>query len=240
MLHIVAGTREGSLESFSRDTLLGQSLRKYSSSGTVAVARTYRELIRGYVYLNPTGLPNVFNEALSAADEADSIIFTHDDVRIDDWHLLERLSDAFQRFDVVGVAGNRRRLPRQRSWAFTDTEPEQATTWDTQENLSGAVGGFPKGGFETISYFGESPSEVKLLDGLFLAAKVKTLRQADVQFDSRFHFHFYDLDFCRTCEARGLRLGTWPIAVSHGSRGALRSPDWKVAYNEYLTKWNEH
>jgi len=239
MLHIVAGTRERTLDSFANRTLLGHSLRKFDLGGTITKQRAYQNHIQGYIQLNAKSLPTVFNGALAKSDEADSIVFTHDDVQIDDWYLLERLKDAFQHFDVVGVAGNRRRLPRQTSWYLIETKPNRTTIWDDPVNLSGAVGGFPDGDIEAISYYGEAPCPVKLLDGVFLAAKVKTLRQANVQFDSRFHFHFYDLDFCRTCEASGLRLGTWPIAVSHKSRGPINTPEWTAARQEYLVKWRE-
>ena len=91
----------------------------------------------------------------------------------------------------------------------------------------------------SVDYFGPARQPVKLLDGVFLAAKAGTLRQAGVKFDIRFPFHFYDVDFCRTCEQAGLRLGTWPIAISHGSFGDFGTDDWKQAYATYLEKWGE-
>ena len=75
------------------------------------------------------------------------------------------------------------------------------------------------------------------MDGLLLAARRDTLVARDVRFDERFLFHFYDLDFCRTARARGLKLGTWPLAVTHQSGGAFGSPGWKSAYQTYLAKW---
>jgi hypothetical protein len=60
-----------------------------------------------------------------------------------------------------------------------------------------------------------------------------------VCFDPRFKFHFYDLDFCRSCEQAGLRMGTWPIALMHGSAGSFATPAWQCAYELYLAKWKE-
>jgi GT2 family glycosyltransferase len=148
--------------------------------------------------------------------------------------LPERLAEALKCFDVVGVAGNRRRFPRQSSWIFIDAR----LTWDTPENLSGSVA-HVKGPLVAVSYYGESPAAVRLLDGVFLAARVERLRRAGVRFDPRFRFHFYDLDFSRSCEQAGLTLGTWPIAITHASVGQFDSPEWTEAYAEYLAKWKE-
>jgi hypothetical protein len=60
-----------------------------------------------------------------------------------------------------------------------------------------------------------------------------------VRFDPRFTFHFYDMDFCRSCERAGLSMGTWPIAITHRSTGAFGSPAWQAGYAEYLAKWRE-
>src|SRR5947209_5222800 len=123
MLRIVAATRHDLL-GFPRDTFLGSALNRMS-------ART--ELLADVAYSNSAGLPEVYNAALSRAEDSDLIVFTHDDVWLDDWYLPERLREALAQFAVVGVAGNRRRVPRQPAWAFVD----ETFTWDVPENLSG-------------------------------------------------------------------------------------------------------
>lgn len=226
MLRIVAATRydQGNFECH---TLLGRTMAKLSCRTDVWAIVAFG---------NSSGLPDVFNSALANATDSDVIVFTHDDVRIDDWFLPERLHEALARFAVVGVAGNRRRVPRQPSWAFVDPR----FTWDAPENLSGAVAHPSRDGLsEQITWYGQSPSPVELLDGVFLAAKVRTLREAGVTFDRRFPFDFYDLDFCRTCRCAGLELGTWPIAITHVSGGHFGAPEWSLAYAEYLRKWIE-
>lgn len=105
-------------------------------------------------------------------------------------------------------------------------------------NLSGSVGHVANLR-DYVSAFGPVPAEVKLLDGVFLAARAGTLREAGVEFDPRFPFHFYDLDFCRSCEKAGLRMGTWPIAVTHDSKGSYNTPEWEKGYEDYLAKWGE-
>ena len=56
---------------------------------------------------------------------------------------------------------------------------------------------------------------------------------------SSFDFHFYDLDFCRQAELKGLKMGTWSISVIHESRGNLGPQGWWKAYKKYFEKWGE-
>jgi GT2 family glycosyltransferase len=183
---------------------------------------------------NRRGLPDIFNERIRAASEHDILAFVHDDIWIDDFFVGDQLVQALGEFHVVGVAGNRRRLPRQPGWLFAQHVPE--FVWDARENLSGAIAHGPEA-FGTVNRFGESPAECELLDGVFIAARRSALVEHGVEFDPRFRFHFYDLDFCRTARTRGLRVGTWPIALTHQSMGAGGSPDWRSTYDAYMEKW---
>lgn len=58
-----------------------------------------------------------------------------------------------------------------------------------------------------------------------------------MRFDERFMFDFYDLDFCRSVERAGLRMGTWPIAITHTSVGQSGSPAWRGSLQTYREKW---
>jgi GT2 family glycosyltransferase len=78
---------------------------------------------------------------------------------------------------------------------------------------------------------------VQLLDGVLLAARASALLDAGVCFDQRFDFHHYDLDFSRQANAAGLRVGTWPIAVTHASGGAFGSAAWNRSLALYREKW---
>jgi GT2 family glycosyltransferase len=60
-----------------------------------------------------------------------------------------------------------------------------------------------------------------------------------LRFDTQFEFHCYDLDFCRQASQRGLRIGTWPIAVTHNSGGNFKSESFKRAARQYLAKWGD-
>jgi GT2 family glycosyltransferase len=185
---------------------------------------------------NEQGLPAVYNTAIAESVRDDIILlFAHDDIHLCDFHWAERLREALSAFDVVGLAGNRRRLPRQPGWRFID----EKLTSDSRDNLSGKVAhgsGYPAA---SISAWSPSGQDVKLLDGLFLAARSATLQSKELRFDERFQFHFYDLDFCRQAEQAGLRMGTWPISVIHESVGAFTGDGWQRGYERYLEKWRE-
>ena len=185
---------------------------------------------------NTRGLPSVYNQVIQeCASDPATLVFAHDDVHLLDYFWYQRVQDGLAHFDIIGLAGNRRRVPQQPSWAFINTQ----FTWDTRDHLSGVVGhgkGFPP---SNLSYFGPPRQKVKLLDGLFLAARSSTLLQHNLLFDEDFLFHFYDLDFCRQAEEKSLSCGTWDLSVIHESGGNFGSVAWRTAYERYLSKWKE-
>jgi GT2 family glycosyltransferase len=224
MFRFVCATRESAAD-FPTKTALGRSLSPYLLSPSVEL-----KLFAG----NRQGLPRLYNEAIrEAASRPAILIFVHDDVHLVDCFWAVHVVSGLRSFDVIGIAGNRHRAARQPSWYHAD----EHFTPDARENLSGIVAhgsGFPPG---NVSYYGPPGQQVKLLDGLFLAARSQTLLAKQIEFDERFDFHFYDMDFCRQAEACNLRLGTWTISVIHESGGNFDSPSWRAAYARYLEKW---
>lgn len=216
----VCATREPQ-DRFFTHTALGRSLKLYNYG--FAELRLFPA--------NSAGLPTVYNQALLEAEKEPAIlIFVHDDVHICDFFWPTHLLAGLASFDIVGLAGNRRRQPGQATWHL------DLTGAFDRGNLSGMVGhgtGFPP---EKLTFYGLPCQEVKLLDGLFLCARSQTLLSKQVRFDERFDFHFYDLDFCREAEQKGLRMGTWSIAVMHESQG-VPGPTWRAAYDRYIDKW---
>jgi GT2 family glycosyltransferase len=107
--------------------------------------------------------------------------------------------------------------------------------WD-HPFLSGQVlhGAGPSG---ARTVYGVCPAPCESLDGLFLAMDLQEVRRVGAQFDERFDFHFYDLDFCRTCRSLGLQLGTWPIVLTHQSAGNFGGENWKSMSHRYFSKW---
>ena len=204
-----------------------------------ALGRTLAQTYPNYptkskIYFNNSRpLPICYNDAIAgAADPQEALVFVHDDVFIVDFFWIDKLIWGFQNFDILGLAGNARRVPRQPSWAFIDDK----LTWDNPENLGGVVGDgqqFPC----QVSICGQPGKPCKLLDGVLLATKKVTIDASALRFDERFDFHFYDLDFCRQAEAKNLRMGTIPLGIVHQSGGNIGSPNWKKNYDKYLLKW---
>jgi hypothetical protein len=190
---------------------------------------------------NREGLARVYNIAIDECrNEPAILVFVHDDVYLSDASWAERLREGLQRFDVLGVVGNRRRLARQPSWFFSAFDRErEVLTKDDRENFSGTVNYGRGSQPEQVNAYGPAGQEVKLLDGLFLAARSVTLHERSLRFDERFTFHFYDLDFCRQAERAGLTLGTWPISVIHGSAGSFGGDGWRRGYDRYIEKWGD-
>ena len=221
-VRVVCATRE-TAEGFAARSALGRSLGLYASLFEL-------RLFPG----NSAGLPLAYNTAIreSAADPA-ILVFVHDDVHLLDFYWPTRLFNGLAKFDIIGLAGNRRRVERQPAWRFLDDQ----FTRDARDNLSGVIAHGKAWPADYISAYGPPGHEVKLLDGVMLAARSDTLISRNVWFDEAFDFHFYDLDFCRTAEQRGLRMGTWGISVMHESDGAFGTPEWREGYTRYLSKW---
>jgi len=181
---------------------------------------------------NTVGLPTLYNQVLDSTEGPDIQVFVHDDVWIDDSFVADRLVEGLAAFDIIGVAGNRRRLPGQVNWGL-----DPATGLLDRPHVSGRLThGRPLG---RVDILGPAPAPCVVLDGVFIALRRSLMRREGLRFDPRFSFHFYDLDFCRTATNHGLRLSTWPIVITHASVGNYTSPAWHAAKDLYLAKWGD-
>lgn len=223
-LAVVSATRAAPGK-FWQESALGLSLRRLG---------TYIDIVPKIAFENQRGLPEIYNDAIASDDAADIVLFVHDDVWIEDYFLVDRLLAGLAQYDILGVAGNRKRHAGQPGWAFTD----DSFAMDSADHLSGLIAHGPRP-FGAITTFGASAAECELLDGVFLAAWKRTLQSRKVLFDPRFDFHFYDLDFCRSARLAGLKLGTWPICITHQSEGSYHTAKWQQARRLYQDKWHE-
>lgn len=223
-VRVVSATRMDE-KTFWKSSALGLSLTswKFDPRLTLDIA-----------FENRRGLPAVYNAALAGADKADAVLFVHDDVWLDDPQWVDKVLVALRRYDVVGLAGNRRRVRDQVAWLYL--RMEDGKFWLDGENLSGAVAHGRNPGGE-VSIFGPTPMACELLDGVFIAMRNDVAARSRVRFDERFDFHFYDLDLCRTARRAGLSIGTWPIAITHQSTGAFISTGWQDGLARYRRKW---
>jgi lipopolysaccharide biosynthesis glycosyltransferase len=231
-LLIVTATRE-SAERFFTHTALGQSITQLRERGIQVKVHAAAN--------NAKPIGTVYNAAILERWANHIIVFVHDDVRFDDIYLAHRLHEALQHYDIVGVAGNRRRYFGQPAWH----RPRFLKHDGPKDDLLGSVFHdtldmpHARRKMNELSRFGDSPGSAQLLDGVFIAVRGKTLLKKEVRFDASLGFHFYDLDFCRTATQAGLHLGVWPIALTHKSVGGYESRGWRAAYQKYLGKWGE-
>ncbi|MDG5497120.1 hypothetical protein [Niveispirillum sp. BGYR6] len=217
---------------FETESLLGRSLSEW---------RRFYPVEMSLFSENKTALPILYNESiervLAEGDDDLILAFVHDDVSLLDFFWPDTLAHWTNIFDIVGLAGNIRRTPFQPTWSHIRRETDLAV--DDKANLCGAVGWGSTFPDDQICYYGKPGQECKLMDGLFLAARVGVFRRSGLRFDPRFPFHFYDLDFCRQAEQLGLRMGVAPISAMHVSGGSYENQAWLKGYSDYLAKWGE-
>jgi protein O-GlcNAc transferase len=218
-------------ELFSEATYLGRSLKRIPEallpSISLACSNTGAQV---------RGLSEIFNMVIDQATPDTNVLFVHDDVYLNDWFFARRVLEALEHFDVVGLAGSVNPDLSQPAWGVCFDDKLNPLGWQPGTERSGIVNHFDYA-CPNLSVYGPSPSECALLDGMFLAVKMSAVKERGVRFDPRFRFHCYDLDFCRTAREKGLRLGTWPVAVTHDSSGGFASAEFKQAARVYLDKW---
>jgi hypothetical protein len=158
-VRVVCATRE-TADDFAAKTALGRSLTLYNP---LFELRLFAR--------NSSGLPRLYNAAIrEAVSDPAILVFIHDDVHLLDFYWPARIAQGLARFDILGLAGNRRRVAGQPAWRFLDDK----FTRDQRENLSGVVAHGKSWPADYISAYGDPGYEVKLLDGLMLAARSDT------------------------------------------------------------------
>lgn len=190
--------------------------------------------IEGYIKTNnTTGLPTLYNKELERSDNKDKIlVFAHDDLFIQDGFLHEKLNEAMEQFDIIGLAGIKAPI-----------EIKSPAAWHLMgkpEQYSGAVAHYKPNDAvnQWMTSFGPTPERVILIDGVFIAVNVEKVLNAGVRFDEDFAFHHYDLPFCLAANQKKLKIGTWPIYTTHRGLGtSMLTPEWKESEKEFLEKY---
>jgi len=181
---------------------------------------------------NRRGLPDVYNSYIhhDFSQAYDIIVFIHDDVSIEDSMFRYKLYQATKTHNVIGVAGTSE-INISRPGLWHKMSPNE-------KNWSGAVAHPYQGGIR-MTHFGTSPKDCIVLDGLFIAARLKDLLDSDLRFDTQFHYHHYDLDFCIQAHQKGFLLSTWPIWLVHQSWGlaSINNPAFKHSEDRFISKY---
>lgn len=171
------------------------------------------------VYENKEGLPKVYNSFINQQNIDNKLIFIHDDVLIEDLFFFEKLTLAFENYDIVGLAGSK-----------SCNLKADMTAWhlmsNSREDFVGEVS-HSKDKKVWTTVFGPTESRALILDGLFLAVNVKKLLETNTKFDENFNFHHYDISFCLNANKNKLKMGVYPIKVTHFGMGdSMLSDDW--------------
>ena len=178
---------------------------------------------------------SAFSEAYTKINpsEEDVIILCHDDIQIltdlSEFELgLKELENP--KIGFIGVAGTTL-LDRDSVW------------WNHDRWKKGLHRGLVFHGESTktadITYYGK-PGEVVVMDGLFLAAKARTLKPlltSDPGYEGK--WDFYDLHYTSEAYKSGLTNLVVPIIVMHNSRGELAGrTSWDKNRLEFIRRNN--
>ena len=225
---VLACATKGSARLFPRATLLGRSLEAFPKA-----LRPRLFLLADNRGERTQGLACFYNRVIAemAADEI--VVFIHDDVYLHDWNLALHLERALEICDVVGVVGSANVPYGQPGWWHGLDENGKPLRNDAVIR-SGSINHFDPSHVRP-DWYGPVPMACDLLDGVFLAARIQRLREQTVLFDPQFAFHCYDTDFCYSARACGLRVGTWPLPLTHGSPGSL-DEEWITAARRLRAK----
>mgnify|MGYP001030645767 FL=1 len=181
---------------------------------------------------NKENIGKHYNRILDMAvkEKYDAVVLMHDDIQMDDYGWPNKLEEAFKEYDIVGLAGAKQ------------MEVKQPALWhlmSKQEDWSGAVAHPANDKQIFMTNFGPTPQRCLILDGLFLAVKVSSLKP-EVRFDEDIPAiaHHYDLDFCLQANKHKLKLTTWPIWVIHKSPGLDKvDPSFNNSEKYFIDKW---
>ena len=164
---------------------------------------------------NKTGLPKAYNRQITEENlqKHDIILFAHDDVFIDDLKLKGKLYTAIKHmgYDIVGLAGARK---------IKIKEPYLWHLMSDSKDWSGAVSHPVEASKKlAVTCFGSWPSRCLVLDGLFLAVNLKRALETGWKFNENYMYHHYDMSSCLDANNKALKMGTYPIHVTHSSPG---------------------
>lgn len=177
------------------------------------------------VYDNKEGLPKIYNSFINETNRDKYLIFVHDDVLIEDLFFEEKINLAFEKYDIVGLAGTKK----------CNLESE-ISAWHLMSDKNDWVGevAHSKNKQYWTTVFGPSDSRALLLDGLFIAVNTQKLLDSKTFFDENFIFHHYDISFCLKANKNKLKMGVYPIKVTHFGMGdSMLSEEWRASANTF-------
>lgn len=186
------------------------------------------------VWENTEGLSAVYNRKIleHANSGVEFLVFVHDDVYIDDLKIHDKLRQAYQSFgfQIIGAAG---------AAAINIAYPTLWHVMAEREHQRGFVHHSAGGAQTTVTNFGPTPSEVLVMDGLFMAIHLPSIVASGWKFNEKYRFHHYDISSCIDAFKMGIKMGVFPIHLIHLSRGLASMADekWLASNNLFLADY---
>ena len=162
---------------------------------------------------NKEPLPKIYNQYLNkdTLKNHDIVVFAHDDLYIDDLKLKGKLDLAANGLDIIGLAGCLNpKIQKPALWHLMSDQK------DWRGHVAHTV---DERGVMQMTVFGPTPSRVAIIDGLFIAVKLKNVLDVGWKFNENFSFHHYDISSCIDANKLKLKVGVVPINVVHDSPG---------------------
>lgn len=201
------------------ETLISESLAKLVTYGIVK----HENIL--FIKNNDSKLAIVYNQVLDdERTKGKIVVFTHDDVRIDDMFIKEKLNESVSNGVVVtALAGSCNLRPDVLNWLRMRNLPPM---WHIIcKDNSGEVAHFKNNnqtGYDAMCFTSRYGNfgPVEFFDGVFMAMDRDALPD-DVRFDPDCNskFHYYDLNFSLNCLIKNVRCETKPIKITHVSHG---------------------
>jgi hypothetical protein len=174
---------------------------------------------------NQRGLPQCYNEILKDPKNLDKmVLFVHDDVVLEDLFLYEKLMSS--PYSITGLAGTKgfNKKADKMAWHLSST---------AKEDFVGEVAHIKDNQIWTTC-FGKTQSRTLIIDGLFMACKVKELVEKELYFNELFSFHHYDMSFCLNANEKKVTSGVLPIRVIHYGLGdSMLTPEWEESNKKF-------
>jgi hypothetical protein len=180
-------------------------------------------------YENKIGLPKLYNSFITEEFKNNYLLFIHDDVLIEDLFFDEKISLAFDKYDIVGLAGSKK-----------CNLASHVTAWHMMCERKDMVGevSHSKDKIYWTTVFGPSDSRALVIDGLFIGVDVNKLLETNTRFDESFDFHHYDISFCLNANKNRLKIGVYPLKVTHFGLGdSMMSDEWKKSAEIFKNKY---
>lgn len=186
------------------------------------------------LWSNRLGLSAAYNRKLDEylPTDVEFLVFVHDDVYIDDLKLFDKLRIAHGNlgYQIIGAAG---------ALSLRISDPCLWHLMSDRVHHRGFVQHFTGEGQIYGSSFGPTPSEVTVVDGLFMAVHLPSVREKGWRFNENYEFHHYDLASCLDAGRLGLKIGVYPIHMIHESPGldSCENPVWSASNRRFLQEY---